>query len=123
MLTADFKYAWLGTQYRAAGAASQTLLARLQAQSDSAVTALSASGSIKATAGNGKTVEFFGPESGQSPNELGELCGEMLRLYEVCVQALGGSPTDAQIYAEMSDRLRPIRSMRSDFTYMREVCA
>lgn len=126
VLTADFKYAWLGSQYRAAVAASQTLLARLQAQADSSIIALSASGSIKATGGNGKTVEFFGPESGQSPNELGELCGEMLRLYDSAAEALVNSgiasPADAQIYAEMKGRLVPIRSTTSDFTRMRENC-
>ena len=113
MLTADFRFAWLGRQYRAAVAAAQTLLARLEAQANSAVDALAASGAVKSTAGNGKSVEFFGPsESGISSTELGTLTGEMLRLYGASNAALITSgvaaPTDAQIYAEMSYRLDPV---------------
>lgn len=109
-MTADFKYAWLGKQYRAAVAAAQTLLARLEAQADAAVTALSASGAIKSTAGNGKAVEFFGPgDTGIDSTELGTLTGEMIRLYDMSLAALVSSgiasPTDAEIYAEMKSRL------------------
>lgn len=106
MLKADFKYAWLGVQYRAAVAAQVTLLVKLQALAASAVTALAAGGSIKSFSGNGKSGEYFGPsESGISPTQLGELTGEMLRLYADSATALGGTPTDEEIYAEMLSRL------------------
>lgn len=128
MLTADFKYAWLGRQYRAAVAAPRTLLAQLEAQADSAVTALSASGAIKSTAGNGKAVEFFGPgDTGISSTELGTLTGEMLRLYDLSRAALVSSgvasPTDAQIYEEMKFRLEPVTELGpSTFSTLR-ACA
>lgn len=127
VLTADFKYAWLGKQYRAAVTAAQTLLARLESQADSAVTALSASGSIKSTAGNGKSVEFFGPgDTGLSPTELGSLTGEMLRLYTMSRSALVTSgvavPTDLEVYNEMLSRLDPVTELGpSTFTTLREV--
>jgi len=109
VLNADFRYAWLGVQYRAAVAASVTLLARLESQSDTAVTALASGGGIKSASGNGKAMEYFGPsESGISPTELGELTGQMLRLYAQSVEALGGTPTDAAIYAEMLYRIDPV---------------
>lgn len=107
MLAADFKYAWLGKIYRATSPA--TFLGRLEAQADDAVTALSASGSIKSTSGNNKSVEFFGPgDTGLSSTELGTLTGEMLRLYSMSRTALGGSPTDEAIYNEMLFRLDPV---------------
>lgn len=127
MLSADFKYAWLGKVYRATNPA--TFLGRLESEADDAVTALSASGSIKSTSGNNKSVEFFGPgDTGLSSTELGNLTGEMLRLYSLSRSALVSSgvasPTDAEIYAEMLYRLDPVTEIGpSTFVTLRECVA
>lgn len=83
---------------------------------------VSSGGQIVAfTSSNGKTVAFA--RGNVTPDDWVELFSDLLDLYDTANAVLisGGatSPTDAQIYAEMMRRLKPVRSYHNDFSDLR----
>ena len=124
VMTADYKRSWIGRQYRAAIDAGITFLAQLETESDARIAAIESGNSIASTAANGHATSFSNPDSARtSPMDAASLCGEMLREYETVKALLITSgiaaPTDAQIYAEMVDRQRPVRGFTTDFSQIR----
>ena len=125
--TTPFKRSWLRAKYAAAVAASSTLLAYLNTLNGSAVTASgSAGGSISSVSANGRTTTLAAASqftlAGQ---DIAELCGEMLDLYDssraALVAAGDASPTDAEIYAQMLSDLHPAYQYSPDFSNYRRV--
>lgn len=77
---------------------------------------------ITGSSAAGRTVSFQVPPAGRGLTQLevAEIISELLDLYDETRAALvaygTASPTDAQIYAEMMDRLQQRRVVRSDFS-------
>ena len=77
---------------------------------------------VTSTSAANRTVTFSIPPAGRglTSTEVGELLSQLLDLYDQSEDALISagitSPTDAQIYTEMMDRLIPRRVVRSDFS-------
>jgi len=118
-----FKKAILRRCQRKAVTEGLTLLAALEALLIARVDENVSGRTIRATAGNGHSVEFEVPE-GLTPVSMVELASELIDLYETARGYLGGSPTDAQVYAEMLGLLKPCDEVHSDFTLIRtEVAA
>jgi len=78
---------------------------------------------VIASTGAGRSVTFATPQIWQSmtPEDLYEFSGELIEIYNDAVAALGGTPTDAQIYAAMlaSDRLATITSVQKDWSTLK----
>lgn len=75
---------------------------------------------IISTAGNGKSVSFNTPSSASfSPQVAAELCSELLDRYDAAVAYLGGTPTDADILAEMLAMLQVVAEASTDFSDLR----
>lgn len=125
-LTTDYKRSQLRLIYLrlapAAGKALQDYLLDALAALPSSVAGV---GAVRSTAGNGHTVEFFGANEGAvSLADAAALFSQLLDLYDQARAALVSAgiatPTDAQIYAEMIDRLRDVSTEYSDFSDVRE---
>lgn len=79
---------------------------------------------VSATAAAGRSVQFSQPAAnGASPADIAELASDLLDLFEECDSALISAgiaaPTDAQIFAEMKVRLKPVTESFSDFSGLR----
>ena len=100
-----------------------TLSAALEGKNADAVAAVS-SGQIVSAAGNGKSTTWATGVDGSSASDWSEAWGEFLDTYDLAVEALDAAEDgtdDADIFAEMLDRLQPVTKTRSDFSGMREV--
>jgi hypothetical protein len=107
---------WLGRQYRRAVASGVSLLTQLQTEGDARIAATETGQIVATTAGNGLSVGFSNPgAAGSTPAQMASLCGEMLRRYDDAKSTLGGSPTDAQIYAKMLADLVSIPAYGHEF--------
>ena len=71
--------------------------------------------SVSKTEGEGWATEFriF---KGFSPADILELAGQLVDEYDTCLSLLGGSATDAAIYAEMLDRMQPVTQFENDYS-------
>lgn len=116
------KRSLLRYHYRAAVAASDTLLETLQA-AHSALVELSTTGRITTGVSGGGISKSFATDRDYSPASLEAMHSELLDLYDTASAALvsGGtaSPSDAQIYGEMMWRLEPVLEVESDYTSLR----
>lgn len=80
-------------------------------------------GTVLLTSANGHSVQLASPDKGLSAEDWAEGLSYLMDLYDNSLAALiqGGipAPSDAQIYVEMLDQLRPITTMQNDFTALR----
>lgn len=75
---------------------------------------------IASTAANGHSTSFSAPGAdGLSPADYVEMWDELVTLFGQVKTDIGGSPTDATIYAEMMARLVPCYESEPDFSGMR----
>lgn len=70
------------------------------------------------TQANGQQVSFALPSSFDAPTAM-RVIGELVDLYEKSVAALESGSSDAVIFAEMMDRLKPIKSFSTDHSFLR----
>lgn len=125
-LSLDYKRSQLRLIHlRLAPAASKTLQAYLLDAIAALPSSVAGIGAVRATAGNGHTVEFFGSNEGAvSLADAAALYSELLDLYDEASTALVSagttSPTDDQVYGEMMDRLRRITTEYADFRNLHE---
>jgi len=95
--------------------------AALTAQRDARASALSTGSVVSATSANLHSVSFSAPgEVGFSGVDLLRYWQDMLDLFDERKAALGGTPTDAQVYAEMRYVLQPVSVVRNDYSLLRE---
>jgi hypothetical protein len=73
------------------------------------------------TAANGHSVTYALPSNGNSltPASAAEMISYLLDLYDAAKAALGGTPTDTQIFNEMMARLVPAREVHHDHLSLR----
>lgn len=117
------KRLWLRRQYAlctaGGGTAFATLEAALQAEAFKRLDAI-AGGLVSSTSARDRSVAFSNSNHGSTTEDFATLGGEMLDLYETVetslTTALGGTPTDAQILAEMLYRLVPITQTTNDYS-------
>ena len=94
--------------------------AALTAQRDARASALAAGSVVSATSANLHSVSFSAPgEIGFSAVDLLRFWQDMVDLYDERAAALGGTPTDAQVYAEMRYVLQPVSVVRNDYSNLR----
>jgi hypothetical protein len=77
--------------------------------------------SLIATSGNGHSTTFSLPVAGRdaSPQDIAGMIEDLLTRYGAAEAALGGTPSDDQIFTEMMALLVPITESYSDFTLLR----
>ena len=123
MVPTDIKRLWLRERYSLVPGSYSTLLSAIQALAFAGVSSVRA-GTISATSGNGHSVQFAGAKDASNAEDYAALGGEMLDIYDASNAALIASgvatPTDAQIYTEMLDRLQTVTSFSGDYTGIRE---
>lgn len=125
MVATDFKRLFLRGISWDATDASITLTAALKAAARAQLTATATGATLIGTAGNGHSVTFQLPSSGQgaSPQDITELCEELITRYDAAVVALVASgvasPSDDQILTEMLALMTAATEVYSDFTQMR----
>ncbi len=118
-LRAESKRGFLRYLWRKASASQAlTLKEALEAFADQSYEAVQTGRVIVSTSGGGYSTTFDTPQLGRlTQEEAASLSEEFIARYEEAEEA--GKESDADIVAEMLDRLRPIRSVRSDFTALR----
>lgn len=120
--SSDIKRLFLRGIYATAQAGGQSLSEALNALALGSYTSTSSGKFITSTMAAGRKVDFIVPPAGRglTPLEIGEVLAQLLDLYEVCDAALQtipiASPTDAQLFAEIMDRLQPRRLVRATHT-------
>lgn len=115
-VSTNYKRSYLRRLYRAI---STTLLAKLEAEQDAIVELTERGQTIASTASKGHAVAFSVPGNGAATQgEMAEVIEELLTLYDL-VDAISGVDTDAERFAEMMERLKPVRSFRKSFTSLR----
>ena len=116
ILSADELYAWLlGLEATLADTGLSLSDALTLAIKDQYQT-LKTGQIIVGTSGNGASVQFDSPGAGKlSPQATLAVLGRLKRLYTAATTALGGTPTDAQIIAQMAGYMRPIREYRNRY--------
>lgn len=81
------------------------------------------SGTPASISANGHALGLRTDKDSLSPEDLAGFGGELRDLYDTASAAVVASgiasPTDAQIYAEMIDRLQPVTSFTSDYSTLR----
>lgn len=104
-----------------AEAASSTLTAVLKSAAQARLTETAKGKVLIATAANGHTTTFALPQNGASltPQCAAEMISDLLDRYDKAVATLGGTPTDAQIFAEMMAMIEPVRETLEDFSLIR----
>lgn len=123
--TTDFQRSQLRLIYeRLAPAASKTLRVYLLDRLADLPSAVSGVGAVKSTSGAGHSVEFWGSRDGAlSVQDAAGFYSNLLDLYDASSSALVSSgvttPTEAQIYAEMMDRLRGVTETFDDYSEIR----
>jgi hypothetical protein len=123
MVSTPEKRLWLRRQYALVPGTYATLLLALQARAF-ALADLVGAGAVSSTSAGDRSTSFSNSSNGGTPQDMAELGGEMLDLYEIANAALvaGGipAPTDAQRMTEMLDRLQPITELRTAYTGLRQ---
>lgn len=118
--SSDIKRLFLRGIYATAQAEDQTLSESLNALALGSYKTTSSGKYISSTMAAGRKVDFIIPPAGRglTPTEIGEVLSQLLDLYDVCEDALISvpitSPTDAQLFDEMMDRMQPRRLVRAD---------
>jgi hypothetical protein len=112
----------LTTSLTATATTYATLIVALQAIGASNFS-VSTTGQVVATSANGRSVQF-GNLGGASPTDFAESAGDLRDLYvqsraDLVTSGIA-SPTDAQIFTEMMDRLRAIKVATTDFSRLNE---
>jgi len=99
-----------------------SLLDALNTLADARFTDTKSGRVVVGTSSSGHSVEFAAPGAGTlSPESLAELVSDLLDRYDAALVELGGTPTDAQIYATMLGRLTRITSFRTLAVNLRKV--
>lgn len=120
--SSDIKRLFLRGIYATATAGEQSLSEVLNSLALGSYKANSAGKFISSSAASNRKVEFIVPPAGRglTPSEIGEVLSQLLDLYDEAKAALVSvpiaTPTDAQIFAEMMDRMKPRRLVRADHT-------
>lgn len=118
-VSTNFKRSYLRRLYRAAVAAPVTLLAKLESEQDTIVATAERGQTIAGTSAKGHSVNYSVPGNGApTQSEMAEVIEQLMTLYEL-VDAITDVDTDAERYAEMLHRLKPVRSFRKSFTTLR----
>ncbi len=120
----NLKRGWLRRQYKlttaGGGTTFATLLLALEAEAFKRIDAIGG-GLVASTSARDRSVAFSNSDHGGTTQDFAELGAEMLDLYEVVNESIGGSPTDAAILAEMLYRLKPITETTNNYaTAVRE---
>jgi len=126
MVSTPEKRLWLRRQYAltvpGGGTTYATLILALQARAF-LLADLVGAGAVASTSAGDRSTSFSSSDHGNTPEDMAQLGGEMLDLYDVSRAALVtsgiSSPTDAQIFTEMMDRLVAIRELTSSYTGLR----
>lgn len=70
----------------------------------------------------GRSTGFSAPSkqnfNGLTPVSIFEMWQELVDLFDDASNSLGGTPTDAAVYAEMKGLLKPCREMENDFSLL-----
>lgn len=123
MVPTDIKRLWLRERWSKVPSQFATLLAAIESTAFASVEG-GRNGTIAATSANGNSVQFAIGGQNLSGEDYAALGGEMLDLYEAASDGLIAAgfttPTDAQIFDEMKDRLQPIREVRNSFRNIRQ---
>jgi hypothetical protein len=126
VVTTDFKRLFLrGLKWDAEDASVATLAATLKTAARAQLTTAGTGTILTGTSGNGHSVTFSLPMGGRglTPQDMAELCEDMLTRYdaaETAVIAAGtAEPTDDQIFTEMMAMLEPATESYPDFTQLR----
>ena len=122
LLSADFKRAQLTRIYRQVVPGTRPLLTLIQEEADARAEAVAPGRSILSTSAGSHGVTFATPGNGSiGEDTMSALWAEMERRYASALAELGGTPTDAQIYATMMGRLYPVRSYSTQYTSLRNL--
>lgn len=117
-IATNVKRLWLRRQYAlttaGGGTAFATLELALQAEAFKRMDAVGG-GLVASTSARDRSVAFSNSNHGATTQDFAELGGEMLDLYAIVVESIGGSPTDAAILAEMLYRLKPITETTNNY--------
>ena len=114
-----FKRSYLRRQYRAAVAASTTLILQLESEQDTIVAKAERGQTIAGTSAKGHSVNYSVPGNGApTQGEMTEVIEELITLYYQ-VDAISGVSTDDERLDEMLHRLKPVKTFRKSFTTMR----
>jgi hypothetical protein len=126
VVTTDFKRLFLrGLKWDAEEAPVATLAATLKTAARAQLTTAGNGTVLTGTSGNGHSVTFSLPMGGRGliPQDVAELCEEMLQRYDAAVAALVAAgtaePTDDQIFTEMLALLEPVYDAHPDFSQLR----
>ena len=122
MVETAIKRGWLRRIYAqvTAGTFASLTIALANAE-NSRIDAVS-SGTISSTSGNGHSVSFATQGDSPGQDDFAACISELQDTYDAARAALVAasvSTTDANIYAEMMDRLQPVRVLTKDFSQMR----
>lgn len=102
--------------YADAVAASQTLLVALNAALKTAKENIATGTVLIGASANGASTTFEVTDGGMTPQDLFGMWSEMLDRYDAAKTTLGGTPTDAQVYAQMLTALgQPVRRFHSRY--------
>lgn len=117
-IATNVKRLWLRRQYAlttaGGGTAFATLQLALQAEAFKRMDAVGG-GLVASTSARDRSVAFSNSNHGATTQDFAELGGEMLDLYAVVTESIGGSPSDAAILAEMLYRLKPITETTNNY--------
>lgn len=118
-VSTTFKRSYLRRQYRAAVAASTTLILQLESEQDTIVAKAERGQTIAGTSAKGHSVNYSVPGNGApTQGEMSEVVEELITLYHL-VDAISGVDTDSERLDEMLERLKPVKSFRKSFTSLR----
>lgn len=110
---------WLFRIYGQTPATYATLVLSLTAAANAALDAVKG-GTLSNVSGNGHSIAWATGGSSADASDFAEGISRLLELYDSSradlVTSGVASPTDAQIYAEMKDRLVPVREITKDFS-------
>jgi hypothetical protein len=118
-IATNVKRLWLRRQYAlttaGGGTTFATLILALQAEAFKRLDAVGG-GLVASTSARDRSVAFSNSDHGATTQDFAELGAEMLDLYEVVYDSIGGTPTDAAILDEMLYRLRPITETTNNYS-------
>lgn len=121
VVTTEFKRLFLRGLKWDAEEQTITLTAALKAAARAQLLQTNQGLSLVATSGNGHSTTFALPVSGRdaSPQDIAGMLEDLLTRYDAAVEALGGTPSDDQIFTEMMAMLEAVTEVYSDFTHLR----
>jgi hypothetical protein len=114
-----FALAALRSAYTTASTANPVVALRVELLSRSnTIFETMAAGSVKSVSANGQMVTLADYSEGPTPTHIAEMWTFLVDLFDRSKSDLGGTPSDADVEAEMETHLRDVAGYQNDWSML-----